>query len=148
MRTGTGARACTYDYWSGLETDGYEWNFRPDAVSGVIPTNAGEACVFASALPGRIGRGGLDVLLRIVASSSPELADRLAAAEAPRALRTFRGRPGYVLRSFGRGWALVGDAGYFKDPLSAHGRLTDAVRHAELLARAVLDGGDDALAAY
>ena len=52
-----------------------------------------------------------------------------------------------MLRSFGPGWALVGDAGYFKDPLSAHG-LTDAMRDAELLARAVLDGSDDALAAY
>ena len=135
VRTGTGASACTYGYWSGLDLDGYEWNFRSDAVTGVIPTNDGQACVFASALPGRIGRGGLDVLMRIVARSSPQLADRLAATEAPRALRTFRGQAGYVLRSFGPGWALVGDAGYFKDPLSAHG-LTDAMRDAELLARA------------
>ena len=67
-------------------------------------------------------------------SSSPELADRLAAAEAPPALRTFRGQPGYIRRSWGPGWALVGDAGYCKDPLSAHG-LTDALRDAELLAR-------------
>jgi flavin-dependent dehydrogenase len=33
---------------------------------------------------------------------------------------------------------LVGDAGYFKDPLTTHG-MTDAVRDAELLADAVLD---------
>ncbi len=32
----------------------------------------------------------------------------------------------------------MGDAGYFKDPISAHG-LTDALRDAELLARAVID---------
>ena len=55
-------------------------------------------------------------------------------------------------RAWGNGWALVGDAGYFKDPLSAHG-MTDALRDAELLARAlaaVLDGADeaDALAEY
>ena len=68
-------------------------------------------------------------------------------------MRTFAGRLGYMRRSWGRGWALVGDAGYFKDPLSAHG-LTDALRDAELLARAidavVLDGVDerDALACY
>ena len=37
----------------------------------------------------------------------------------------------------GPGWALVGDAGYWKDPISAHG-LTDALRDAELLARAVV----------
>ena len=40
----------------------------------------------------------------------------------------------------GPGWALVGDAGYFKDPLTAHG-ITDALRDAEFLARAVVDGG-------
>jgi flavin-dependent dehydrogenase len=42
-------------------------------------------------------------------------------------------------QAHGPGWALVGDAGYFKDPLTAHG-ITDALRDAELLANAVVDG--------
>lgn len=153
-RVGTArAAAVTYGYWSGLDTDGYEWNFRPDAASGVIPTNDGQACVYASASAGRIGRGGLEPLMRVISESYPELADRLTAASAPASLRTFTGRPGYVRRAWGPGWALVGDAGYFKDPLSAHG-LTDALRDAELLANAitavVLGGADDrdALAGY
>ena len=33
-----------------------------------------------------------------------------AAATPPAALRTFTGRPGHIRRSWGRGWALVGDA--------------------------------------
>ena len=42
----------------GLETDGYEWIFRPDAAAGVIPTNDGQACVFVGAHPpDRSGRG-------------------------------------------------------------------------------------------
>jgi len=41
----------------------------------------------------------------------------------------------------------VGDAGYFRDPLTAHG-ITDALRDAELLARAVAGGTEGALAAY
>jgi 2-polyprenyl-6-methoxyphenol hydroxylase-like FAD-dependent oxidoreductase len=49
-------------------------------------------------------------------------------------------------RASGPGWALVGDAGYFKDPITAHG-LTDALRDGELLARAVtavlVDGADE-----
>ncbi|HWM22499.1 MAG TPA: NAD(P)/FAD-dependent oxidoreductase [Ilumatobacteraceae bacterium] len=152
-RVGTGASAVTYGYWSDLDTDGYEWVFRPDAATGVIPTNDGLACVFASATPSRIGRGGLDVLRDVLAASSPELAERVAGATAPRGTRTFAGRPGHVRRSWGDGWALVGDAGYFKDPLSAHG-LTDALRDAELLARAIVDvvigGADEAevLAGY
>ena len=57
------------------------------------------------------------------------------------------GEPGYLRRSHGPGWALVGDAGYFKDPITAHG-ITDALRDAEILARAVLEGGAAALARY
>jgi flavin-dependent dehydrogenase len=49
--------------------------------------------------------------------------------------------PGFVRRAWGPGWALVGDAGYFKDPITSHG-MTDALRDAELLADAVLDGLD------
>jgi flavin-dependent dehydrogenase len=55
--------------------------------------------------------------------------------------------PGYLRRATGPGWALVGDAGYFKDPLTAHG-ITDALRDAEFLTRAVVDGGQDALDEY
>ena len=43
--------------------------------------------------------------------------------------------------------ALVGDAAHFKDPITAHG-ITDALRDAELLADAVAEGGERALARY
>jgi flavin-dependent dehydrogenase len=151
-RVGSGIGATTYGYWRGLDVDGYQWNFRPDAASGVVPTNGGEACVFASATPRRIGRGGAATIAEIVAAADPELGAILASAPVP-ATRTFTGVRGYVRRSWGPGWALVGDAGYFKDPLSAHG-MTDALRDAELLARAVIDvvAGSteerDALAGY
>jgi 2-polyprenyl-6-methoxyphenol hydroxylase-like FAD-dependent oxidoreductase len=62
-------------------------------------------------------------------------------------LHAFPGQPGYIRRSWGRGWALVGDAGFFKDPLTAHG-MTDALRDAELLAHAVARGGARALRDY
>ena len=137
LRAGTGATAITYGYWTGLATDGYEWNFRPGAASGVIPTNDGRACVFAGGTAARVGRGGLGILQELVAASAPDLADRLAVAEPPTVVRTFPGRPAHLRRAWGPGWALVGDAGYYKDPLSAHG-LTDALRDAELLARAVV----------
>ncbi|HYB01997.1 MAG TPA: hypothetical protein VED37_17380 [Ktedonobacteraceae bacterium] len=39
----------------------------------------------------------------------------------------------------GPGWALVGDAGYLKDPITAFG-ISDAFRDAELLATALDDG--------
>jgi len=145
-RLGRSVATLTYGYWTGLANDGYEWNYQPGAASGVIPTNDGQACVFVSASPRRMGRGGWQSFHRIVAECWPELADRLNAATPPRTLRTFTGQPGHLRRSWGPGWALVGDAGYYKDPLTSHG-MTDALRDAELLARAlsaiIVDGADE-----
>ena len=141
-RAGTGAGAFVYGYWSGLATDGYEWIFRPGAIAGVIPTNFDQACVFAGASPRRIGKGGIGTLREVITEAAPDVAARLAVATPPPGVRTFTGCPGFIRRSWGPGWALVGDAGYWKDPLSAHG-LTDALRDAELLARAVVESLDD-----
>lgn len=48
---------------------------------------------------------------------------------------------GYFRTATGPGWVLAGDAGNFKDPSAAQG-FTDALRQAETLADAVLDGLD------
>ena len=50
--------------------------------------------------------------------------------------------PNQLRQAFGPGWALVGDAGYHRDAVTAHG-ISDAFRDAELLAVAV----DQALSA-
>jgi flavin-dependent dehydrogenase len=134
---GAGAAAVVYGYWTGVPTDGYEWIFRAGACAGLIPTNDGLSCVFTGATPARIGRGDRAVLEAVLRDASPDAADRVAAGVGPAGIHTFTGRPGYLRRAWGPGWALVGDAGYWKDPLSAHG-LTDALRDAELLARAVM----------
>ena len=47
--------------------------------------------------------------------------------------------PSYFRKPFGPGWALVGDAGYLKDPCTAEG-ITDAFHGAELLAHAIDSG--------
>ncbi len=53
-------------------------------------------------------------------------------------MRGWRGVPAHVRQPWGPGWALVGDAGYFKDPITAHG-ITDGLRDAELLADGILE---------
>ena len=136
-RRGIAASAVVYGYWSDLDTSGYEWIFRPNACAGVIPTNDRLAVVFAAATPDRVGRGGRRVLESLLAEACPETAARVRMGVAPIGVRTFTGHPGFLRRPWGPGWALVGDAGYWKDPLTAHG-LTDALRDAELLARAVV----------
>ena len=146
-RVGTSTAAVTYGYFADLPVDGYESNWRALASSGAIPTNDGLTCVFASSSRSGIGRGGLEPLTRIVASSSPDLAARLSTATPVGLFRTFNGRPGHIRRSWGPGWALVGDAGLYRDPLIAYG-LTAALRDADLLARAVLAGGLPSLRDY
>ena len=142
--------ASIYGYWRGLGLEGFQWLYDIGAGVGSIPTNDGETCVFASLPRSRFehGRaGGLESLYRdTLRHVSRELSDRVAASDGPGKLRAFAGTPGYLRRAAGPGWALVGDAGYFRDPITAHG-ITDALREAEFLARAVAEG-DGALAAY
>jgi flavin-dependent dehydrogenase len=153
-RAGTSAGAFVYGYWRDLATDGYEWFFRPGGAAGVIPTNDSHACVFVGTSPTRFRRDlvrhPIDGYLALLGTVAPELATRLACAERAEDLHRFPGRVGFIRQPFGPGWALVGDAGYFKDPIAAHG-LTDALRDAELLARAVIGvavHGRDELAAF
>jgi len=92
--------------------------------------------------------GGVDALFhQVLERTDPALAAAVKHAERIGGLHPFGGMPGHVLRSWGPGWALVGDAGCFKDPLTAHG-ITDALRDAELLANAVRVGTPQALADY
>lgn len=125
-----------YGYFGGLPTSGYEWAYRPEGTAGFIPTNGGLTCVFAGHHPAVVGRGGLEVLHSVVSAASPGMGERLRAGRLASPVRAFTGQPGLLRRPWGPGWALVGDAGSWKDPISAHG-LTDALRDAELLARAV-----------
>jgi flavin-dependent dehydrogenase len=107
--------------------------------------------VFAATSAQRLRReldGGADAAFRrVLAMAAPDLADRLAQRDAVGPRRVFPGLTGYLRDAAGPGWALVGDAGYFKDPITAHG-ITDALRDAQLLARAITTGGPGAVGRY
>jgi 2-polyprenyl-6-methoxyphenol hydroxylase-like FAD-dependent oxidoreductase len=148
---GRHATASIYGYFKDLGRTGYRWYFRPGTGIGTIPTNDGDTCVFVSVPPERLKEEsgtGLDALFhQSVLGVDEALAADLTAAASSGWLRAFAGAPGFLRRSTGPGWALVGDAGYFRDPLTAHG-ISDALRDAELLSRAVSRGSDAALADY
>ncbi len=134
----------------GFVADGYHWHFNPGTSVGLIPTNDEEMLVFASTTRERFLRelrfdlaAGFRTVVRETAPSV-ETALRTAALSP---YRGFAGHPGFLRPAWGPGWALVGDAGYFKDPITAHG-ITDALRDAESLARAVVSGTDAALGEY
>jgi len=130
--------AVVYGYFTGVETEGYEWSYAPGVSSGLIPTNDGEACAFVGGSEARFRRDvfpnleeGFAAILRLAA---PEVAAKVANGTRKARFRGFAGVRGYIRECTGPGWALVGDAGYFRDPITAHG-ISDAFRDAELLAR-------------
>jgi flavin-dependent dehydrogenase len=143
--------ASVFGYFQNLQRDGSHWHFADNVAAGVIPTNYGQHCVFASvpaeAFASTFKNNVEAGFFRILEANSPNLREDVGRAHLAGRFRGFAGARGYLRQSHGPGWALVGDAGYFKDPATAHG-ITDALRDAELLASAVLDGRPAALAAY
>jgi 2-polyprenyl-6-methoxyphenol hydroxylase-like FAD-dependent oxidoreductase len=138
-RQASHASSAIYAHMSGLQTGGYEWFYAPGVTAALIPTNDGQTWVSVGAPPGRFGAelaGDLPgSLRRLLSEASPELAARVAGAAPAGRLRSFAGLPGFMRRPWGPGWALVGDAGYYRDPITAYG-MSDGLRDAQLLAEA------------
>jgi flavin-dependent dehydrogenase len=142
---GSHAAAYVYGYWPAADMDGYHWYYGDGLSAGVIPTNDGLACVFAAGpaavLAARMRHSRpLDAARELLARIDCRLTDLTRVAPLGR-VRFFRGLPARLRRPHGPGWALVGDAGWWKDPLSTYG-ITDAFRDAELLAGAVVAGAE------
>jgi flavin-dependent dehydrogenase len=75
---------------------------------------------------------------QVLSDAAPELSERVRAGT--REAKWIGGIiRSYFRTPYGPGWALVGDAGYQKDPGTAQG-ITDALSHAELLATAIDEG--------
>jgi flavin-dependent dehydrogenase len=147
------SRTCSYrSYWSGVECGGLEYFRQGEQSILLMPTHGGLTWISVGSPIERLGelrrdveRGYLDAI-----HSVPELRDRIEEGVREERIvgmavpKTFRRRP------YGPGWALVGDAGYHRDPSGGQG-ITDAFRDAELVARAAddtLSGGADEGSAF
>ncbi len=139
---GRSRSAILYRYFAGLPTTGYEWAYGAGTGAGLIPTNDGLTCVFVGAAPSAMRaqrrHGAEHAFATLLTRPGRALAEQMPAAQPVGRMHGWAGLPGHVRRSWGPGWALVGDAGYFKDPLTTHG-MTDALRDAELLADEILE---------
>lgn len=150
------AIACAYySYWSGVPVEDFEIHLRRHRASWCIPTNDGltmigvgwphsEFAVYRSNIEGNY-LGTIEM--------APDLAERVHAGRREERFVGTADLPNFFRKPYGPGWALVGDAGYHKDPTTAQG-MSDAFRDAESLAEA-LDAGftgraalDEALAEY
>jgi 2-polyprenyl-6-methoxyphenol hydroxylase-like FAD-dependent oxidoreductase len=138
-RQGRHAVALSYGYFDALPSDGYEWFYGAGTTAGLIPTNGDQSLAFVARpalAEGHAVPPGLDGFRAVLAEAWPEGLRRLDAAHLSSPLRQFRGLPSQRRAAWGRGWVLVGDAGYYLDPMSTHG-ISQALRDAELLADAV-----------
>jgi 2-polyprenyl-6-methoxyphenol hydroxylase-like FAD-dependent oxidoreductase len=147
--------AAYYAYWSGLPVENRaEIHIRPHRGFGAAPTHDGLTMTIGGWPYGEFEARRRDVeasfleLLTMV----PEFAERVRGAR--RVSRIFGAAiPNYFRQPYGPGWALVGDAGYLKDSITAQG-ISDAFSDAEHCSQAlheVFSGArsfDDAMRAY
>ncbi|MEA2272487.1 MAG: hypothetical protein QOI98_1195 [Solirubrobacteraceae bacterium] len=146
-----------YAYWSGLPVAGFETFIRPEHGRGfaALPTNDDLTCVVGGWPYAQFDANRKDYegnylkMLDLV----PEFAERLRGATRETRLSAVGDLRGFFRKPFGPGWALVGDAGYHKDPITAFG-ITDAFRDAEAASAAIDDAFagrqsyDDAMAGW
>jgi 2-polyprenyl-6-methoxyphenol hydroxylase-like FAD-dependent oxidoreductase len=145
-----------YSYWSGIPQESGElYDVEGDKAVGLIPTNDGLSIVVAIWHRSEFSRLRSDVEVNYMKAITvpPSLAERLSSGRREEAIYGTADVPNFFRKPYGPGWALVGDAGYHKDPFTAQG-ISDAFRDAELVSEAI-DAGlsgrepmEDALASY
>jgi 2-polyprenyl-6-methoxyphenol hydroxylase-like FAD-dependent oxidoreductase len=136
--------AMYYAYWSGLSARGFETVVRTDGRRGwaAIPTHD-DLAVLPFGWPVEefhANRSDIEGNFFATMDLAPEFAERVRAATRESKFIGSAELPGYFRKPYGPGWALVGDAGYHKNPITAMG-INDAFRDAELVTAAL----DDAL---
>jgi flavin-dependent dehydrogenase len=134
--------AAQYAYYSGIPWSGIEFFVANRSFAGVFPTHDGEACIWvcnpsADARAVRRRNGSrVEAFGALLERSAPQLAERLRQARRTSPVQGMLRQPNQLRQAFGPGWALVGDAGYYRDAVTAYG-ISDAFRDAELLAAAL-----------
>ena len=144
-----------YSYYSGFAADDIEQHFRDYRGVGCFPTHDGLTLI-AGVWPSRRFeelRADIEGHTRDLHETAPSVKERLKAAKRESKWFGTAGVGNYFRQPYGPGWALVGDAGYDKDPITAQG-ISDAFIDAEALTTALDEGWsgrrsmDDALAGY
>ena len=130
--------AAYYAYWSGLPMQGrFETYIRPNRGMAAFPTNDDLTVVIAGWPYAEFEANKKDIEGNLFKTYdlAPAFAERLrAAARETRFVGT--AVPNFFRKPHGPGWALVGDAGYNKDFITAQG-IHDAFRDAELCVTAL-----------
>src|SRR5262245_1475316 len=134
--------ACMYySYWSDVSLNVAGIWLRHGLIAAAWPTNDDLTLVVLEWPRREFDRVRADVEgnFERTVEKLPGLVDRLRAGRRVERICGTADLPSFFRRPYGPGWALVGDAGYHRDPATGQG-ITDALRDAELLAEA-LDAG-------
>jgi 2-polyprenyl-6-methoxyphenol hydroxylase-like FAD-dependent oxidoreductase len=144
-----------YSYFSEVALSGVEMYAAEGAFLVAFGTNDGLVCVAVQVPVAQFDAFRSDVAGNFdeVLGRFPGIAERVRAGRRAERFQGTGELPNFFRQAAGPGWALAGDAGFHKDPITAHG-VSDAFRDASLLAGAV-DAGlrgetplPEALAAY
>jgi flavin-dependent dehydrogenase len=130
-----------YSYWSGVPAAGIDIFLRGRRLLLTFPTNDGLTLILAG-WPNdafRTVRADIEGSFQAALATVPDLAERVRQGRREERFVGTAVLPNFFRQPYGRGWALVGDAGFHKDPYFAQG-ISDAFRDAELLAEAIDTG--------
>jgi 2-polyprenyl-6-methoxyphenol hydroxylase-like FAD-dependent oxidoreductase len=129
-----------YSYFSGFDADDIEqYVGTPHQGAAVFPTNDGLTLLATVWSADRFKEIRSDIeghAHKVYETSAPTIAERLRRSKREEKWVGTAGVANYFRKPYGAGWALVGDAGYQKDPLTAQG-ISDAFSDAENLAEAI-----------
>jgi flavin-dependent dehydrogenase len=130
-----------YTYWEGVPLEGGEVYRRGKRLMGLWPTNHHQTLIYIAWPTAEFDAFRADVEGSFMATIDlvPALSERLRQGRRAERISGSGEMPNFYRKPYGPGWALVGDAGYLKDPITAFG-ITDAFRDAELLAAALDEG--------
>jgi flavin-dependent dehydrogenase len=134
-----------YAYYSGVQIERMELAWSHPLFSWAFPTNDNLTCMIGAMPHADLTAFADDAdqaLVGLFARTSPRLADALRAGKRETRFLGCRGRAARRVAAHGPGWALCGDAGYFKDPVTGTG-ISDAFAGAQLLADALIEGFED-----
>ena len=136
-----------YSYFSDVPQDDIELYVRERCAFGGAPTNDGLHLVMVNWPTHEFAavRADIESHVQRALAMAPDFAARVNIGKREERWYGTVGVPNYFRKPYGKGWALVGDASYNRDPLTAQG-MSDAFIEAEQLVEAIdrgLSGSQD-----
>ncbi|MGH2631939.1 MAG: NAD(P)/FAD-dependent oxidoreductase [Tepidiformaceae bacterium] len=130
-----------YSYFRGVECTGTEAYVGDGQAMFLFPTNDGLTCIGMERPIGEFAafRADIEGTMRAGWARVPGVAERILPGERVEKFIGSADLSGFYRKPYGPGWALAGDAGYYRDPVFGQG-INDAFRDADMLSEAIDSG--------